>query len=146
MTFFLNTAAIDTGMFAGLFAALAAFMILFLLIGIGIWIYLSLAFMKIGKKLKQSSPGLAWIPGIGPAIIAFRGAKMHWWPWLLLIGMIIPFVNIVAGILFVIFNYIWLWKTFEAIGKPGWWPLIALIPLVGPIIYLILLGIAAWGE
>lgn len=117
-----------------------------LVVGIIIWIYTALAFMAIGRKAKDSMPGLAWIPGVGPTIIAFRAAKMAWWPWLLLIAFVIPFVNFLAIIAFMIFAIIWQWKMFEAISRPGWWALMPIIPVVGGIIWLVMVGIAAWSK
>lgn len=130
----------------GLFALIAGMMAFFLIVGIAVWVYMSLAFRAIAIKNKQSSPDLAWIPGVGPLIIAFRASNMHWWPWLLLIGYIVPIIGILALIVFVVYAMIWQWKLFEAIGKPGWWVLMSLIPVLGGIVYLILLGIAAWGK
>ncbi|MBU3913577.1 MAG: hypothetical protein KKB21_01540 [Nanoarchaeota archaeon] len=136
------------GVLGGLFAMLAAFMILFFLIGIGLYIYVSLAFMAIARKAKYSTPGIAWIPGIGPLIIEYKVSKMHWWPWLLLIGylfMVIPVLGFLASLallVFAVFSVIWMWKMFEAVNRPGWWAILSLIPVVN----LILLGIAAWSE
>ena len=123
-------------------AFIAGMLVLALLIGIALYIYMSFAFMAIGRKAKLKSPGLAWIPGIGPALIAFQSSKMHWWPWLLIIGMFIPFLNIVCSILFAIFVVIWEWKMFEVLKRPGWWALLCLIPVVN----LVLFGIAAWDK
>ena len=67
---------------------------------------------------------------------------MHWWPWLFLIGIIIPFVGGLLLLAFSVFGIIWQWKMFEAVGKPGWWALLCLIPVVN----LIMIGIAAWGK
>ncbi len=120
--------------------------ILMFVISIGVYIYTSFAFMNLAKKNRQNSPGLAWIPGVGPLIVSYKASKMHWWPWLLLIGLVIPFVNFVIMIVFMVFAFIWMWKLFEAVGKPGWWPLLSLIPFVGPILFMVFLGIAAWGK
>jgi len=76
----------------GLLALIAGILIFVILIAIALYIYSSLAFMAIGRKAKLSAPGLAWIPGVGPFIISFQASKMHWWPWLLLIGFISTFV------------------------------------------------------
>ncbi len=123
-------------------AFIAGMLVLALLIGIALYIYISFAFMAIGRKAKLKSPGLAWIPGIGPALIAFQSSKMHWWPWLLIIGMFIPFLNIVCTILFAVFGVIWQWKMFEVLKRPGWWALLCLIPILN----LVLFGIAAWDK
>jgi hypothetical protein len=38
-----------------------------------------------------------------------------------------------------------MWKTFEAVGRPGWWAIFMIIPILN-IVYLVFLGIAAWGK
>lgn len=119
-----------------------AFLFIFVIIMIGLYIYISLAFTAMGKKAKLKSPELAWIPFIGPNITKYQASKMHWWPWLLFIGMIIPIVNIFAWILFLVFATVWQWKLFEKIRKPGWWSVICLIPVVN----LVFWGIAAWSD
>ncbi len=135
----------NSGFLTGLLAlGIVLFLVVFLLI-IGIYIYMSFAFMAIAKKASQSSPGIAWIPGVGPLIIAFRSSKMHWWPWLLMIGFFIPFVNIAADIAFAIFGVIWMWKLFEVVKKPGWWAIFMVIPILN-LVYLVFVGIAAWSS
>jgi len=87
-------------------------------------------------------PELSWIPFFGPLIIAFRASKMHWWPWLLLIGVIIPYIGLLFFIVFLIFNIIWRWRLFEAVRKPGWLAIFTIIPIVD----LIIIGIVAWSK
>ena len=147
MNLFLDALTSATGMYpmGSILAIVAAWMFLFVLIGIGLYIYMSFVYMAIAKKNKQSSPGLAWIPGVGPIIIAYKSSKMHWWPWLLLIGILIPLVGFVALIVFAVFSVIWHWKLFEAIKKPGWWAVFMVIPLLN-IVFLIFVGIAAWSD
>lgn len=137
---------LEAGVPEALIAFFAGILMLAIIIGIAIYIYTSLAFMKIGQKAKLKTPELAWIPGIGPTILAYQSSKMHWWPWLLLAGIIIPYLNFIAIITFTVFTYIWMWKLFENIKKPGWWPLLQLIPFIGQIIFLVLIGIAAWDD
>jgi len=125
--------------------ALVAFLVI---IAIALWVYQSLAFMAIGRKAKLKYPGLAWIPAIGPMIIAYQASKMHWWPWLLWISIIfafIPvlvFVYVICVLILAVYSIIWQWKMFEAVKRPGWWSLLCLIPIVN----LVLWGIAAWGK
>ncbi len=123
-------------------AMLAGFVFVAFIISIGLYIYTSFAYMAIAKKAKQSSPGLAWIPMVGPAIIAFRSSKMHWWPWLILIGIFIPLISAYANLAFFIFFVVWRWKLMEEIKKPGWWSLLMIIPVVN----LVMMGIAAWSK
>jgi hypothetical protein len=143
--------------------------------------------MLIGKKANVMNPGLAWIPGFGPVIIAYEAAKMEARPWwIMLIGCILTFAGFIflvsrasitfgiallilggaALIYFSVYAYIWYWKLFIAIGRPGLWALIplfslpfmpfAFIPSAASVdtlasllvtaLYLIMVGIAAWGE
>lgn len=129
----------------GILAMIMAFLLVFVLIAIALYIYSSLAFMAIAKKVGQKSPGLAWIPVVGPALVASKAAKMHWWPILLLVGCWIPFVGGLFSLAFAIFFIIWCWKMFEAVGKPGWWAIFMILPILN-IVWLVFLGIAAWGT
>ena len=130
-----------------LFGILWGMIILFILaLALGVYIYTSFAFMKIAEKLKIKNKEIAWIPIIGKPLIASKSAKMHWWPILLLIGVFIYPLMGVFAIVFSVFYYIWRWKMFEQVGRPGWWVLFNLIPIFGGIVYLILLGIATWEK
>jgi hypothetical protein len=127
---------------AGIGAAIAGAILTFTLIVIGLYIYMSFAFMAIAKKAKLKNPGLAWIPGVGPTIIAYQTSKMHWWPWLLLIGTLIPAIGGLFSLAFFVFTIIWMWKMFEAIKQPGWW---SIFILIFPI-WLVFIGVAAWSK
>jgi hypothetical protein len=150
------------------------FMMLIFALFIGMYIYVSLAHVAIAKKAKNKTPGLAWIPLVGPLLISFQIAKMHWWPFLLFplpflfIGF--PILSSILTIPFGIFSTIWEFKMFKAVKKPGWWAiftsglsLIAMIPsyfyafgevplsfsllyLINFIFYFIFIGIAAWSK
>ncbi|MBI2448851.1 hypothetical protein HYV49_00990 [Candidatus Pacearchaeota archaeon] len=149
MRVILQSIPLDLADFAaldGLVGFILAFFVFFIILGIAIYIYTSFAYMSIARKTKTEPAGIAWIPLIGPSLIASKIAKMHWWPILLLIGFWIPFLNFVLFITFTVFYFIWMWKTFEAVGKPGWWILFSLIPFAGQIIFLVLLGVAAWSN
>ena len=132
-----------------------------------IYFYISYVFMNIGKKAELNKPLLAWIPVIGPLIIAYKTSKMHWWPFLVLILLIfnlkIKFifqisyayteVLIINSLLvLILMKTIWEWKMFEKINKPGWWAIpgaIFFIPILGipfGIWYLFLLGVSAWSR
>lgn len=127
-----------------------------------VYIYSSLAFMAISRKTGVGPAGIAWIPFVGKPLLSAKIAKMHWWPLLLLLVYIL---NPIAGladstvvaisamiivwtgtIIFMIYWIIWGWKVFEAVGRPGWWMILSIIPLLGFVLYLILLGVAAWGK
>ncbi len=114
-------------------------------IAIGLYVYSSLAWMKIAKKKNHPYPWLAWIPVANISLLLQLGG-FHWaWVFLILIPLLgwIP-----LQVLLIIAN----WKVFESLNYPGWWALAQLISwfpyvgLIGVIFYLIVLGIVAWGE
>jgi len=117
-----------------------------LLVWAAIYVYTSLTVMYTAKRLGHENPGYAWIPIVGKPIVMAKLAKMHWWPVLLFIGMIIPVINFVAAIVLVVFYYIWWWKITEGRKMPGWIVLLSLIPFLGGIWALVLWGILAWGK
>jgi len=144
------------GALAAIAAILVGFIILFFVFVIFAYIYGSIAFMSISKRTGIGPAGIAWIPLIGKPLLASRIARMHWWPILLLLVFFlapfstpIDFMTIivwVGSIVFGIYYVIWHWKMFEAVGRPGWWILLTLIPLLGILLWIIFLGIAAWGK
>jgi len=117
-----------------------------ILVSFAIYIYLSIAYSKIGKKTGLANPGIAWLPGAGPLAIIFETAKDHWWPFLVLaigwvstllftglaiyslslvtIGYIIFLLSL---LIFGIMTIIWHWKTYKAVNKPGWWILVPVV-------------------
>lgn len=120
----------------------------FFIFFIATYVYIGFSFMAIGKKAKLKTPELAWIPFVGPYLIASQAAKMHWWPWLLWSTLIISWIPglnalyFAAILVFLVYGVIWQWKMFEKIKRPGWWALLCLIPFVNLVLY----GIAAWGK
>jgi hypothetical protein len=156
-------------------AALIGFGIAALFVLALLYVYVSLAFMKIGAKAGLKSPGIAWI---NPIITIFEASGMHWWPWPTVICgyflsiFLLVTSPILGGLLtfaivltFIVMTVIWQWKTFEVVKKPGWWALVSpiiciigllltfIVPLLGlllytlaGLIYLILIGIAAWSQ
>lgn len=120
----------------------------FFIFAVAMYVYMGFAFMAMGRKAKLKTPELAWIPFVGPQLIAFQTAKMHWWPWLLwgtLLISWIPLLNLLyfaAVLVFSVYGVIWQWKMFEKMKRPGWWALLCLIPFVNLVFY----GIAAWGD
>jgi len=143
---FLETLTMDPASAAlisgGLIAFIMGMLVFVLIASVALWLYSSFVFMAIAKKAKYASPGLAWIPVVGPLIVTNQISGMPWWPILLIIGCFIPFVGGLFSIAVMIFFIIWLYKTFEKIGKPGWWAVLMIVPVVN----LIMLGIAAWSK
>jgi len=136
------------------------YLISLFIISLGIYIYSALAYSALAKKTKTEPKWLAWIP-IARYVLVAKMAKMFWTPILFFIPLVllIPswFVSkilfiillilaLLCGIAFAVFHFIWHWKIFERVGKPGWWVLLSLIPYAGVIIFLVFLGIAAWND
>lgn len=130
---------------AAFLAIILGVLVVFIVIAVIIYVYSALALMSIANKTKTKPAYLAWIP-IANYYLMSKIAKMHWWPILLIVGFWIPFIGWVATIMFWIFTVIWTYKIFEAVKRPGWWALFMIIPFIGWIIYLILLGVAAWSK
>lgn len=129
----------------GLLAMIMGFLAVFALIFVALYVYMALALMAVAKRLGTPNAWLAWIP-VGNFVLMANMAKMPWWPVLLLIGLIIPILNIFVAIAFAVFVYLWIWKICEARNRPGWWSLLQLIPFAGAIWGLILWGILAWSK
>jgi len=149
-------------------------MLFVLIFFIAIYIYSSFTYFAIAKKAKHKNPGLAWIPLIGPVLVFSQIAKMHWWPIFLIPftwALLFPsWVAAIVGIVFSISMVVRYWKTFEIIQKPAWWALfsagtsfiialftfvsleeelffkIGIFSYVFPLIFLALLGVAAWSK
>lgn len=101
-----------------------------------LYIYTALCFSAFSKKLGyKKGRWLAWIPLANLFLIPIL-AKKHWaWGFIFLV----PLANIV-------FFIIWMWKVFERVRKPGWWTLLVFLPKVGGIVFLVMLGIAAFAK
>mgnify|MGYP003991988231 CR=1 FL=1 len=118
---------IGLGLFVGFLAVIA------------IYVYTSLAWYKIGKKLKYKNNWLAWIPIVRWAMILQMGG-FHW-AWVFLV--LIPVVGWIS--LFVIL-IIASWGIYKRCRYPGWFSLAMIIPEIGGILYLIAIGFVAWGS
>lgn len=136
----------SAAMFAGgIIAFLMAFLVIFLVIMIIIYVFMGLALMAVAKRTNTENAWLAWVP-IGNIVLMAKIAKMHWWPVLLLIGALIPYIGILFSLAFMVFSIIWQWKICEARNKPGWWALLLVIPLVNIVWMFVMWGILAWGK
>ncbi|GIU68687.1 MAG: hypothetical protein KatS3mg001_537 [Candidatus Pacearchaeota archaeon] len=119
------------------------FIFLFILLLLIFYVYFSLAWYTIAKKVKHKRPWLAWIPFANIAMW-FQMGGFH---WALVFLLIIPFVgSLVVMILLIISN----WRVFEKLRYPGWLslsPVLGLIfPGLGIIAYGIVIGIVAWRK
>jgi hypothetical protein len=128
---------------AALGAILALGIALAVIIFAAFYVYTSLAWMTIGKRLKYKRAWLAWIPIANIAMMLQLGG----FSWLLIFLLLIPILGWIAiGILVLVST----WRIFEKRKYPGW---LALIPLLGlipgvsffaSIAFLIVLGLVAW--
>jgi len=120
-----------------LFVLGIAFIIFFVL---AVYIYFSLAWMTIAKKVNYKRPWLAWIPIANIAMI-IHIAGYH---WAIIFGLLIPLVGwIGVGIIVIMAT----WKIFEMRRYPGWLSLAAIIPKgAGFVLSLIVIGFVAWVD
>jgi len=104
---------------AGTITFLLIAFISFLVYEILFYVYFSLSFATIGKKLGKDNLILAWIP-IANIIFLLQCANRPWW-WIFL--LLIPFVNIVCGII------IWM-DVAKNMNQPAWLGILTIIPVV----------------
>lgn len=108
-----------------------AMLMVTLILGAAFYVYFALALQTIATKTHTENPWLAWIPIANIFLMINIAKKPLWW----FVLMLIPFVNIIIGII--------LWMAVaEARGKPGWWGILIIVPFVG----LIVPGYLAWSD
>jgi hypothetical protein len=115
----------------GLLAFLAAFMMIFLIIGAALYIYYALAFQTIAKKTNTPNAWWAWIPILHFILMLNIAKKPIWW----IILLFIPVVNIVVAVIV-------LMAIAEARNKPSWWGIMFIIPVMN----LIAPAYLAWSD
>ena len=128
--------AIESIFGLGILAALGVFLFIFI---IAFYVYLSLAWYTIAKKLKYKNAWLAWIPIVNGAMILQLGG-FHW-AWIFLI--LIPIFGWIGLFVLIIIST---WRIFEKRKYPGWFSLSILIPQAGGVLYLIAIGFVAWKD
>lgn len=120
----------NEGAAAGI-AALGAFFMVFLVIGLAFYVYMSLALQTIAKKTNTENAWLAWIPIVNIVLMLNIAKKPIWW----IILFFVPLLNIVIAIL------VWM-GIAEARNKPNWWGILMIVPFVN----LIVPGYLAWAD
>ncbi len=130
---------------AGVLTMLGAFLVVFLVVGLALYIYMALAMMPVARRTNTDPAWLAFIP-IANLYLMSKMAGMHWWPVLLVVLFFIPFVSMIAGIILYVFMIIWQWRICEIRRRPGWWSLITIIPIIGAVWQFVMWGTLAWGE
>ena len=147
-------------------------LVVILLVIIAFYIYSSLAWMTIGKKLKYKYPWLAWIPIANTIMVLQMGGFS--WAWIIL-GIVLPIIAIIPAIIFAFFSQMlmWIvislliiipllilcvisiiatWRIYEKRKYPGWLALVSLlsaVPYIGMlavIANIVILGLVAWSD
>jgi len=116
---------------AAAFAAMGAFLLVFLLIGVAFYVYYSLALQTIAKKTNTENAWMAWIPIVNIILMLNIAKKPLWW----FILCLVPLVNLVIIII------VWM-AIAEARGKPNWWGILLIVPVVN----IIVPGYLAWAD
>ena len=104
-----------------------------------LYVYTSLAWYTIAKKLKNENAWIAWIPIVNVALVLQLGG-FHW-AWIFL--LLVPVLGWLALFVLAIIST---WRICVKLKHPGWFSLSMIIPKVGGILYLIVIGILAWGK
>jgi uncharacterized membrane protein len=112
-------------------AAVGSLMVVFLIIGLAAYVYMSMALQTIAKKTNTENAWWAWVPIINIILMLNIAKKPLWW----IILCLIPFVNII------IFIIVWM-AIAVARGKPNWWGILIIIPVAN----LIVPGYLAWAD
>ncbi len=125
------------GTLAGITALLFGGAMLFvsIVVGLGSYIYCSLALMKLAKRMNYENAWYAWIPILNMVLLFQLGEQK---PILLLLLLIPGIGELVVGILAII-------ALMKICEKRGYDKALGLLSLV-PIANYVLLGILAWGK
>lgn len=112
-----------------------AMVFFYVVVGLGSYVFLSLALMKIAQKMNYKSPWYAWVPILNMILLFELGDKNPNLLWLLLIPGIGAFI---VGIIEII-------AIMNICEKRGHDKMLGLLTLV-PVANYILFGILAWGK
>jgi len=130
----------------GFLAVLAGFLLVIALIFFaGLYIFKSLAFSTIARKLKYDKPWLAWIPFADICLVLILGG----YNWALIFLLFLPIVGWL-GLAILLFAA--MWKIYERRKYPGYLallPLLGFVPVVGSFVglaSLVVLGFVAWKD
>jgi hypothetical protein len=115
----------------GVMAFVAAFFMIFLVLGAALYVYFSLCLYLIAKKLNVPAPWTAWIPLINIWTQLQAAGKPCWWVLL----CFIPFVSII------VITYVWM-CIVENLGRNKWLGLLILVPIVN----LVYMGVLAFSK
>ncbi|MCK9573271.1 MAG: hypothetical protein M0R20_02570 [Candidatus Omnitrophica bacterium] len=127
-------AKIAAAVFGGIFLFIIVLSLIF-------YVYSAICLFFIAKKTNTEPAWLAWIP-VANLFLMCDIAKIKYL-WLLgILGLFIPFINILANIyLMGLFVYVW-YKIAIARNKPGWLGILTIVPVVN----LVIMGYLAFAE
>jgi hypothetical protein len=117
--------------FPGAGLLFGAGLMFFLFLGVVLYAYTAICFMKIAEKTNTENGWWAWIPILNILLMLAIARKPLWW----ILLMLIPLVNLVIAIIVLV-------GICQARGKSGWLVIGFLVPLVN----LIVLGYLAFGD
>jgi hypothetical protein len=108
-----------------------AILMVFLFIGLAVYLYISLALQTIATKTGTPNAWLAWIPIVNFILMLNVAKKPLWW----IVLFLVPLVNIVISVI------VWM-GIAEARGKPNFWGILTIVPLVN----ILVPGYLAWAD
>lgn len=123
-------------------AALTGGLFLFILIlSLVFYVYTSLCLYFIAQKTQTEPAWLAWIP-IANLFLMCKIAKISYL-WLLgVIGLFIPFINILANFYFIGLSVFMWYKIALARGRPAWLGILTIVPIAN----FVIMGYLAFSE
>ncbi len=124
-----------SGMLSELLAVGGIFFVIMVLLGLGTYIYKSLAFSKIAEKLNYEKKWFAWVPILNTIMIFELGDQN---PMLLFLTLIPG----IGGLIVMVFSIIAIMNIAE---KRGFDKMLGLLTLV-PVANIIVIGYMAWKE
>lgn len=137
------------------------FYIIFIILIIAVYIYYSLSWSNIAKKLKYKKHWLAWVPIAQLFLYPILARKKWYYGFILVVPVL--FLLIVSifnyswiffflGIINIFFMTWWTWNIFERLKFPGYLSLIYVlliipfIDVIATIAYLIIIGFVAFSK
>ena len=123
---------------AGFLAAMAGFLMVFLVVMLIVYLYSAFALMAIAKKKNTPNAWLAFIPIANIYLMTQIAGLPAWYT----AGIVLVFIPFAGQILFTVLIVLIWWKICEALSKPGWWGVLMIIPIVN----FVIMGILAWGK
>ena len=128
----------SSGLLAGVAVAVIGLLVLW---AIGLYVYFALAMQSIGRKSGYKRPWFAWIPILN-TVMLFELGGFHWAWIFLIVGMVVPVLNIFVGIAIGVISIISYWRVFEKAGYSGALSLLMIVPIAR----MIVIGIVAWEK